>query len=98
MNWHEDYGDEPAIEERMPYGMTPEEMRDVMMEASCETCYVCGVKAQVEEFVETGMYEYYTMDIDPETFFCPACIEEYRMQFIPEDPSLFDCLTPLASY
>ena len=95
MNWTEDFGDEPGVEDRMPFGMSPEEMRDVLIAASLETCEFCGVEAHFEDLVETGTCEYYTMDVDPNTLACPECLENRRLKFIPKDPSLFDCFTPV---
>ncbi len=96
MNLHEDFEDEPAVEERMPFGITPEEMHAAMVEASLELCKFCNESYPSEDWIETGMHEYCTMDSDPGTFACPECLEAYRMRFIPDDPSLFDCLTPVA--
>ena len=42
------------------------------------------------------MYEYYTMDLDPGTRICTECLESHRVRFIPDNPSLFDCYTPMA--
>lgn len=95
--WHEDFADEPAVEERMPFGITPEEMRAVMEEAlQADCCELCTLAFAPEELVETGMYEYYTMDLDPGTRVCPECLESHRLGFIPDDPLLFDCCTPVA--
>jgi len=95
--WHEDFADEPAVEERMPFGIPPEEMRAVLEEAlQDDCCELCGMLFDPGEVAETGMYEYYTMDLDPGTRVCPECLESRRDQFIPDDPSLFDCYTPLA--
>ena len=98
MNLHEDFGDEPSIEERMPFGISPEEMREGMIEAFMGVCEFCGVSAPRDEFIETGMYEYRTMDLDPDTLACAECLEEHRLTFIPDDPSLFDCYTPVEVY
>jgi len=95
MTWQEDFEDEPSVEERMPFGITPEEMQAVMIEASLGTCDFCGEKSPLEDLIETGMYEYYTMDLDPGTLGCIDCLEGRRMRFIPDDPSLFDCYTPV---
>ncbi len=95
MVWHEDFADEPSVEERMPFGITPQEMHAMMLEASLGTCEFCGAQAAIGEMIETGTYEYYTMDIDPGTLACPGCIENHRLRFIPDDPSLYDCLTPV---
>ena len=92
--WHEDFEDEPSVEERMPFGLSPEEMRAVSIEASLDICENCHVQLPDDEFVVTGMDEYCTMDIDPGTKLCSECYDERRMQFIPSDPSLFDCFTP----
>jgi hypothetical protein len=95
--WHEDFGDEPSIEERMPFGMLPEEIRTVSEEASRDDCCeLCKQLFDWSELIETGLYEYYTMNIDPGTRVCAACLESNRMEFIPDDPTLFDVYTPLA--
>ena len=95
--WCEDFDDEPSVEERMPFGVSPEEMRAVSEEAMpSDCCEFCKLPSDDGELVETGMYEYYTMDLDPGTRVCPECLESHRMLFIPDDPSLFDCYTPLA--
>jgi hypothetical protein len=98
MNLDEDFEDEPAVEERMPFGITPEEMYAVMIEASQESCEFCNEAFHCEDLIETGMYEYCTMDLDPGTFACSECLERHRMRFVPDDPSLFDCLTPVVMY
>ena len=36
--WHEDFGDEPSVEERMPFGISPEEMLAVSEEAMLSEC------------------------------------------------------------
>ena len=93
----EDFGDEPSVEERMPFGVSPEEMRAVSEEAMLsDCCEFCERLPDDGELVETGMYEYYTMDLDPGTLICVVCLELHRSQFIPDDPSLFDCYTPVA--
>ena len=69
--WHEDFADEPAVEERMPFGVPPEEMRAVLEEAlQDDCCELCGLLFDPGELTETGMYEYYTMDLDPGTRVC----------------------------
>lgn len=95
ISWHEDFGDEPAVEERMPFGVTPEEMRAALYEASLGTCEFCGQQACTDELIETGMHEYYTMDLDPGTLSCLECLESRRDALIPEDLSLSDCYTPV---
>lgn len=96
MPWHEDFEDEPSVEERMPFGITPEEMQAVMVAASLGACEFCGEQAVLEDLIETGMYEYYSMDLDPGTLACADCLENHRLRFVPDDPSLFDCWTPAA--
>lgn len=61
-------------------------------EKLCDRCWMPFAR---RELLETGMYEYYTMDVDPGTFMCHDCHEARREQFIPDDPSLFDCHTPV---
>jgi hypothetical protein len=96
MWWHEDFEDEPSVEERMPFGVPPEEMRAVLEEAlQDDCCELCELPFGPGELVETGIYEFYTMDLDPGTRICSECLESHRMQFIPDDPSLFDCYTPV---
>jgi hypothetical protein len=95
---YEDFGDEPSVEERMPFGgISPEEMLAVseeILRSNC--CELCGLPPALGELVETGMYEYYTMDLDPGTRVCEECLESHRTQYIPDNPMLFDCYTPLA--
>lgn len=95
MVWHEDFADEPSVEERMPFGITPEEMQAVMLEASLGTCEFCGEHVALEDLIETDTYEYYTMELDPGTLACPDCLENRRLRFVPDDPRLFDCMTPI---
>ncbi len=88
--------EEVSIEEQMPYGISPEEARAVSEEAFlCDCCEFCGSFRDDSEFVETGMGEFYTMDIDPGTLVCIECLESRRLRFIPDDPSCFDCWTPV---
>ena len=95
--WHEDFADEPSIEERIPFGISPEEMRAVMEVASLDDCCeLCKLPFDCGDLIETGLYEYYTMDLDPGTWVCTECLESHRLKFIPDDPSLFDVYTPLA--
>ncbi len=58
-------------------------------------CEACNMPHPRHYLTETGMYEYYTMDLDPGTVFCPDCYEARRDQCIPDDPDLWDCYTPL---
>ena len=95
MRWHEDFEDEPSVEERMPFGLSPSEMQAMMIEARFDTCEQCGDRLPDEDLIATGMYEYFTMDIDPESKFCPECYELLQRRDVPSDPSLFDGLTPL---
>jgi hypothetical protein len=95
MRWHEDFQDEPSVEERMPFGITFEEMQAAMVAASLGACEFCGEQALLEDLIETGTYEYYTMDLDPGTLACGECLENHRTQFVPDDPSLYDCYTPV---
>jgi hypothetical protein len=93
---HEDFGDEPSVEERMPFGVSQEEMLVVFKEVlENDCCEHCKQLFDAGELVETEMYEYYTMDLDPGTRICPECLESHREQYIPDDPSLFDCYIPL---
>ena len=81
----------------MPFGVPPEEMRAASEEAlENDCCEVCKLPFDPRELVETGMYEYCTMDLDPGTRICLECLDSHRMKFIPDDPSLFDCYTPIA--
>jgi hypothetical protein len=48
--------------------------------------------------MRTGMYEYYTMDVDPETAVCFDCYEARRESRIPDGPDCFDGWTPLVSH
>ena len=94
--WHEDFADEPSVEERTPFGISPDEAFAAMMDASLATCEFCRRQAEHEDFIETGMNEYYTMDLDPGTMACYDCLEQHRARFIPDDPLLFDAWTPVA--
>jgi competence protein CoiA len=58
-------------------------------------CEACKTPHPRQYLTETGMYEYYTMDLDPGTVMCPDCYESRRDRFIPDDPELWDCYTPL---
>ena len=93
MAWHEDFEDEPSVENQMPFGISPEEMHVVMMDAMVDACECCGVRLEQFYLVETGTYEFYTMDIDPGTLMCVDCLEDRREQYTPDDPELFDALT-----
>lgn len=96
MFWHEDFGDEPSIEERMPIGVSPEEKLAVSEQIWEDShCSICEQEFAESELIETGMYEYCTMDLDPGTKLCPECLEAHRDQYIPDDPMLFDCYTPI---
>ena len=80
MRWHEDFEDEPSVEERMPFGLSPIEMQAMMIEARFDTCERCGDRLPDDELISTGMHEYFTMDIDPESKFCPGCYELCRQR------------------
>jgi hypothetical protein len=95
MDFHEDFGDEPSVEERMPFGITPQEVHAVMTEASLGACEFCGEQEALDDLTETGTYKYHTMDLDPGILACIDCLENHRMQFIPDNASLFDCYTPV---
>jgi hypothetical protein len=95
MCWHEDFGDEPSVEERMPYGLSPAEVHLIVAEASLHRCEECGKRFLEDEVISTGIYEYYMMDIDPESVVCLECYEACQAGRIPTDPSLIDCYTPL---
>ena len=93
---HEDFEDEPSVEERMPFGVSPEEMRAVFEESLENDCWeFCKLPFGPGDLAETGKPEFYMMDLDPGTRICPECLESHRMRFIPGDPSLFDCYTPI---
>ncbi len=95
MGWHEDFGDEPSVEERMPFGLSPLEMQAISDEACLEACHFCDERYPEESLYTTDMYEYVTMDVDPDTKLCPECYDRRRLKFVPDDPSLFDCYTPV---
>ena len=59
-------------------------------------CEQCRMPYSIRDLIKTGMYEYYTMDFDPDTEICYNCYETQRDKFIPDDPCLFDCYTPIA--
>ncbi len=61
-------------------------------------CDQCWMPFASRQLIETSMHEYYTMDLDPGTAMCPDCYESHREGFIPDDPSLFDCYTPVTIY
>lgn len=58
-------------------------------------CEACRMSFPMKELVKTGMYEFYTMDVDPLTLICLECYEAHRESCIPDDPDLFDCYTPV---
>lgn len=58
-------------------------------------CDGCQMPHPARDLHETSTYEYYTMDIDPGARLCFGCYERRREAFIPDDPSLYDCLTPV---
>lgn len=60
-----------------------------------QLCVGCKMPYPSRHLINTGAYEYYTMDIDLDTTLCPECYERRRESCIPDDPSLFDCLTPV---
>ena len=95
MVMHEDFADEPSVEERMPHGLSPAEMKALHDEASVEDCEFCGESFHYDELVPTGHYEYYTMDLDPGTRICADCLERRREDYTPSDPALFDCYMPV---
>ena len=94
--WHEDFGDEPSVEERIPFGIPPEEMAVLQEDAilQCNCCACCGQLFDYEDLIETGMREFYTMDLDP-GLICCECLESRRVRFIPDNPLLFDVYTPV---
>jgi hypothetical protein len=61
-------------------------------------CDGCSMPHPNEHLLKTGMYEYYTMDLDPGTELCPNCYEVRLDRFVPDDPLLFDCFTPVHIY
>lgn len=95
MNWHEDFGDEPSVEERTPHGLSPNEIIAIIADESRVKCDECGERFHADDVVITDMYEYCTMDIDPESVICLDCYEACRDAHIPDDPTLFDGCTPL---
>jgi hypothetical protein len=60
-----------------------------------ELCDACKTPFPKGNLIETGMWEFYTMDLDPLTPICADCYEAERERHIPDDPSLVDCLTPV---
>ncbi len=58
-------------------------------------CEGCRMPFAQRDLIETGMYEYYMIDLDPGTVLCAECYEHRRVGFIPDDPSLFDAYTPV---
>lgn len=95
MGWHEDFEDEPTVEERMPFGLPPVEIQALHAEASVDRCESCGESFPCDYFEPIGYIEYCTMDLDCDTRICSDCLEERRASYIPDDPELFDCLTPV---
>jgi competence protein CoiA len=61
-------------------------------EALCEDCKMPSKRMYL---IETGMWEYYTLDLDPQTLLCPDCHETRCDTRTPDDPALFDCWTPV---
>src|SRR5262245_14835362 len=97
MNWPEDFEDVPSVEERMPNGLSPIEMSLVREEADYAKCECCGERLLIEALTRTDLYEYCTMDLDPDTLLCGDCYEDIRLQHVPSDPMLWDALTPVAA-
>jgi hypothetical protein len=94
--WHEDFGDEPSVEERIKCEMSQSEIDAVEAEAfqSTECCGICGKYVGFDNLIETGYSEYVTMDLDPQLV-CPDCLELRCIQYTPSDPNLWDVLTPI---
>lgn len=63
-----------------------------------QLCKCCKMPFPAWQLTKTGMYEFYTMDLDPETMLCGECYETRRESRIPDDQELFDAWTPLVSY
>ncbi|QDU86689.1 hypothetical protein Pla175_00390 [Pirellulimonas nuda] len=95
-NWHEDYGDEPSAEERMPREVMSGEELSVTLELSTSHCDFCNAHLFNDELKVTGRWEYSTMDVDLETKLCEDCYDRRRRHYTPDDPKLFDALTPVA--
>jgi hypothetical protein len=95
MQFFEDFGDEPSVEERMPHGLDTVEICNLYIEAAKDKCECCLQLIAEETLIRTGRGEYMTMDIDPDTRICPDCYEERRLLYTPDDPMLFDGWTPL---
>src|SRR5262245_52440955 len=95
MGWHEDFGDEPSVEERMPHGLSTVEMLALFEEASMDACEGCGQSFPEGALSTTDMFECVTMDLDPGTQLCGECYEVCRRRHIPDDPRMFDGFTPV---
>lgn len=96
-NLQEDFGDAPTIEERFNGAVSPIEMQEALLDSTYPNCEICGERFCVSELIFTGIYEYYTMDLDPETRMCHLCLGEQQQNCTPSDPSLWDCYTPVHS-
>lgn len=60
-----------------------------------QLCEGCKMPFPTWQLTRTGMYEFHTMDLDPETVLCSDCYEARRESYIPDDPDLYDAWTPL---
>jgi hypothetical protein len=59
-------------------------------------CCKCNMAFPTRHLRETGMYEYATLDLDCGQFICDDCYEWMCDDRTPDDPSLFDGLTPVS--
>ena len=96
MNWQEDFYDEPSVEERYPSELVDPDGDRRIAEFGNLECETCQHLHPHKELITTDMSEYYTMDLDAGTLLCFDCYEAIRLSFIPEDPFLYDVLTPVA--
>lgn len=95
MRLHEDYGDEPGIEERYPSDQSPDEYDLAGTAGTFEPCELCGTFCITTDLIATDLWEYVTMDIDPGTKLCSGCYQESLDRSTPDDPTLYDAYTPI---
>jgi competence protein CoiA len=58
-------------------------------------CCECRMQFTKRDLKETGMYEYLKLDLDCGELICCDCYERLCDDRTPDDPSLFDVLTPV---
>ncbi len=59
------------------------------------TCEHCGERFDHSCLTETGMHEYYRLNLDVGMLICDDCLDAEHGAATPDDCDLFDCYTPL---